>query len=68
MDTRLCPVCRKGKIWRNYVKTCSRYCSLTWSTWSPSMQASAVEAAQGDTLESIEDLNEEVPSKPSFLK
>ncbi len=68
MEARLCPVCNKGKIWRNYVKTCSRHCSMTWNTWSPSMQASAVESAQGESLELVEDLESKVPPKPSFLK
>ena len=68
MESRLCPVCRKGKVWRNYVKTCSRHCSLTWNTWGAEMQASAVEAAQSDTLELVEDLEQEVPKKPSFLE
>ncbi len=68
MESRLCPVCRKGKVWRAYIRTCSQYCSKTWRTWNVEMQAQAVELAQNDTLESIEDLNEEVPLKPSFLK
>ena len=68
METRLCPVCRKGKIWRDYLRTCSQYCSKTWRTWNPDMQASAVESVQNDTLELSEDLNEEVPPKPDFLK
>ena len=71
MEARLCPVCNKGKIWRNYVKTCSRYCSLTWNTWTPAMQASAVEASQGTSTIHIDEVasNEEISKgKPEFLK
>ncbi|KKK72551.1 hypothetical protein LCGC14_2902730 [marine sediment metagenome] len=72
MEARLCPVCRKGKIWRNYVKTCSRHCSMTWNTWSPDMQGSAVESSLGSSIITIgeEQGVEEKPSgdKPEFLK
>ena len=68
MESRLCPVCRKGKVWLRHVRTCSFYCSKTWRTWSPDMQANAVEAAQSESLELKEDMKAEVPPKPSFLK
>ena len=68
MESRLCPVCRKGKVWLRHVRTCSFYCSKTWRTWSPDMQASAVESAQSESLELTQDLESKVPPKPSFLK
>ena len=68
MESRLCPVCRKGKVWRRQVRTCSTYCSRTWNTWSVDLQAQAVEAAQGDLLESIIEPNTPKAEKPSFLK
>ena len=71
MESRLCPVCNKGKVWLRHVRTCSRYCSRTWNTWSPEMQANAIEASQSSSIVQIgEDVGvEEKPSieKPKFL-
>ena len=71
MESRLCPVCRKGKVWLRHVRTCSFYCSKTWRTWSPDMQASAVESAMETSITPISETatNEELSKgKPEFLK
>ncbi|KKL62329.1 hypothetical protein LCGC14_2186330 [marine sediment metagenome] len=71
MESRLCPVCRKGKVWRRQVRTCSTYCSRTWNTWSVDIQASAVESAMSTTITPISETatNEELSKgKPEFLK
>lgn len=47
MPTRLCPICRLGKIVRREVKTCGAYdCVQVWKTLSPSQRARAVEEAE----------------------
>ena len=72
MESRPCPVCRKGKVWLPHVRTCSHWCSRTWKTWSPEMQASAVEASLGTSTVLIDDAvasdAEISKDKPEFLK
>ncbi|KKM26339.1 hypothetical protein LCGC14_1585720 [marine sediment metagenome] len=74
MESRLCPVCNKGKVWLRHVRTCSRYCSRTWNTWSPEMQANAIEASQSTSIVDAEpliklpDSSDSAEKKPEFLK
>ena len=71
MESRLCPVCNKGKVWLRHVRTCSHWCSRTWRTWSPDMQASAIEASGKTSMISIDEegsAKEISKDKPEFLK
>ena len=70
MEARPCPVCPKGKVWRRHVRTCSRHCSMIWNTWSPDIQARAVElAGNSKELINIDEIQPGTPeTKPSFLK
>ncbi|KKL64866.1 hypothetical protein LCGC14_2160710 [marine sediment metagenome] len=50
MESRLCPVCHKGKVWLCQNRTCSQYCSIIWRRWNPDKQAEAVESAKNESL------------------
>lgn len=79
MPSRPCPVCNTGKVWRPEVRTCSRYCSIIWSSWPPSTQAQAVihslnadDAATATNTIHSDDLlpgpDDDDPEMPSSLK